>query len=175
MAVTRTVLRTMFFAPEINIVPRRGVSLVIFGDGIFRSDAAELRVLERLLAHVIEPWVVSRSRSLFLTPVLFAHELLEIFHDQLLLLGGQFFAENVVQVSLLPLRYVAALQCLLQRLELVLGEIVFQDLLRHVLFLLVQLRMALARTVRRIVFFLPRPEIMLRCGARILCGGAAEF
>src|ERR1041384_7337067 len=93
-----------------------------------------------------------------LAPVLFAHEFLQIFHHEPLLLGGQFLSEDVVQISLLPLRYVAALQRLLQRLELVLGEIVFQDLLRHVLFLLVQLWMAVTRAVVGITFAFFAPD-----------------
>src|SRR5207244_4137763 len=182
MAVAWPVAGVIFSAPEINILPRRGVSRAIFGDGVFRSDVAELRVLQPLLAHVIEPWVVSLPEPLLLLPVLLAHEFLQIFHYQLLLLGSQFLAENVVQISLLPLRYLAAAQRFLQCFELPRGEIVFQDLLRHVAFLLVQLRMAVAWPVARVIFSAPEAEVMPRwrvrraiLGDRVLCGGAAEF
>src|ERR1043166_1494555 len=175
MAVAWAVAGVIFSAPEINILPRRGVSRAIFGEGVFRSDVAELRVLQPLLAHVIEPWVVSLSEPLLLLPVLLAHEFLEVFHHQLLLVGAQFFAEDVVQISLLPLRYVAAFQCFLQGFELSRGEIVLENLLGEVLLLLIQLRMAITRPVAGVIFSAPEINILPRRGVSRAIFGDGVF
>src|ERR1043166_9653960 len=182
MAITRPGAGVIFSAPEINILPRRGVSRAIFGDGVFRSEVAELRVLQPLLAHVIEPWVVSLSEPLLLLPVLLAHEFLEVFHHQLLLVGAQFFAEDVVQISLLPLRYVAAFQRFLQGLELSRGEVVLENLLGEVLLLLIQLRMTITRPLMAIAFSFSEARVTARwrLGWTVLRdghlrSGAAEF
>src|SRR6266571_3422393 len=119
---------------------------------------------------------------LLLAPVLFPRQFLQVFDDELLLLGSQFLAENVVQISLLPLRYLAAAQRFLQCFELPRGEIIFQDLLRHVAFLRVQLRMAIAWPVARVIFAAPEAEVMPRwrvrrpiLGDRVFRGDAAEL